>query len=55
LLRTDRRDLDDEEIWRLYIPLTRVEAAGREEELTRSDAEVKPARLELRLSISPRA
>jgi transposase len=29
LLRTDRQDLDDEEVWRLYILLTRVEAAFR--------------------------
>ena len=29
LLRTDRQDLSDEEIWRLYILLTRVEAAFR--------------------------
>lgn len=29
LLRTDRVDLSDEEIWRLYILLTRVEAAFR--------------------------
>jgi transposase len=29
LLRTDRHDLSDEEIWRLYILLTRVEAAFR--------------------------
>jgi transposase len=29
LLRTDRQDLRDEEIWRLYILLTRVEAAFR--------------------------
>ncbi len=29
LLRTDRQDLTDEEIWRLYILLTRVEAAFR--------------------------
>ena len=29
LLRTDRHDLTDEEIWRLYILLTRVEAAFR--------------------------
>ena len=29
LLRTDRQDLNDEEIWRLYILLTRVEAAFR--------------------------
>lgn len=29
LLRTDRRDLSDEEVWRLYILLTRVEAAFR--------------------------
>ena len=29
LLRTDRQDLEDEEIWHLYILLTRVEAAFR--------------------------
>ena len=29
LLRTDRQDLTDDEIWRLYILLTRVEAAFR--------------------------
>ena len=29
LLRTDRQDLSDEEIWRLYMLLTRVEAAFR--------------------------
>jgi transposase len=29
LLRTDRRDLSDEEVWRLYTLLTRVEAAFR--------------------------
>src|SRR6266508_3276180 len=29
LLRTDRQDLSEEEIWRLYILLTRVEAAFR--------------------------
>jgi transposase len=29
LLRTDRQDLSDEEIWQLYILLTRVEAAFR--------------------------
>src|SRR5262249_41173230 len=29
LLRTDRRDLSDDEVWRLYILLTRVEAAFR--------------------------
>ena len=29
LLKTDRQDLTDEEIWRLYILLTRVEAAFR--------------------------
>ena len=29
LLKTDRPDLTDEEIWRLYILLTRVEAAFR--------------------------
>jgi transposase len=29
LLRTDRQDLSDEEIWRLYILLTRVETAFR--------------------------
>jgi transposase len=29
LLRTDRRDLSEEEIWRLYMLLTRVEAAFR--------------------------
>lgn len=29
VLRTDRQDLGDEEIWRLYILLTRVEAAFR--------------------------
>jgi transposase len=29
LLRTDRQDLSDEDIWRLYILLTRVEAAFR--------------------------
>ena len=29
LLRTDRQDVTDEEIWRLYILLTRVEAAFR--------------------------
>jgi transposase len=29
LLRTDRQDLSDDEIWRLYILLTRVEAAFR--------------------------
>ncbi len=29
LLRTDRQDLSDDEVWRLYILLTRVEAAFR--------------------------
>jgi len=29
LLRTDRQDLSDEEVWRLYMLLTRVEAAFR--------------------------
>jgi len=29
VLRTDRQDLSDEEVWRLYILLTRVEAAFR--------------------------
>ncbi len=29
LLKTDRQDLSDEEVWRLYILLTRVEAAFR--------------------------
>lgn len=29
VLRTDRRDLSDEEIWHVYILLTRVEAAFR--------------------------
>ena len=29
LLRTDRQDLSEDEIWRLYILLTRVEAAFR--------------------------
>ncbi len=29
LLRTDRQDLSEDEIWRLYILLTRVKAPGR--------------------------
>jgi len=29
LLKTDRQDLADDEIWQLYILLTRVEAAFR--------------------------
>jgi hypothetical protein len=29
LLRTTRHDLSDDEVWRLYILLTRVEAAFR--------------------------